>query len=411
MTSRAKLVVAIAAALAVGLAAIIGVSLWRGGGDDQTVTWWVPNWDLEKAGELAAQFEEEHPDYSVELIETTADTMANRISVALDSGEAPDVITELGSRTRTYIEEGQLSDLTSLYDDEMPQSDFIETALDAVSGDDGNVYAVPYRWDAIAMLYNVEMFDEIGMEAPTTWDEFEEAARAITDQTDAYGVAWPMNGNPHDLVLRTMGFALSAGATITDGLPAFPNDSLERALEIMGGSVHQGWASPSSLEVDNSGVRELFINEQIAMYIGGVFDTVQITDAGLTVGTAITPGPDGPGTQIADGWVYVIPEDADNKSAAELLVKFLTRPENMNYLTMTYPARTSAAEDPRFHEDLQAAHYSQVFEYSAPPTNDPRWISMLPYVYGEVQSVALGSSSPTESAENITGELNRVTDQ
>lgn len=412
MKSRTKIVVAGAIALVVAIAAIIGFSLLGGGANrDQTVTWWVPNWDLDSARELVDQFEEEFPDYTVELVETTADTMANRISVALDSGEAPDVITELGSRTRTYIEKGQLSELSGLFDEAMPQDDFISGALEAVSDDDGNVYAVPYRWDAIAMLYNVDMLEEVGVEPPATWAEFEEVAETLTADTDAYGVAWPMNGNPHDLVLRTIGFAISDGATVNNGLPELPRDALANALEIVGGSVAEGWASPSSLEVDNTGVRELFINEQIAMYIGGVFDVVQIEEAGLSVRTLITPGPDGPGTQLADGWVYVIPEEAQNKEGAEELVKFLGRSENMDFLTMTYPGRLSAGENPRFHDELRAPHYAQVSEYSVPPTNDPRWISMLPYVYSEIQSVALGSTTAEESADNIIAELERVTEQ
>lgn len=387
--------------------AIVLSSRSAGDGDRETVTWWVPNWDRQVAGELVEQFEEENPDLVVELVETTADTLANRVSVALESGDTPDVITELASRTRTYIGNDQLADLTGLYDGEMPTDDFIPGALDAVSTDDG-IFGVTYRWDAVALLYNEDLFAEADVEAPTTWDEFEEVARQITEETGVYGAGWPMNGNPHDLVLRFMGFALSGGTEVVDGEPQLTPESTERALEIVGQSVADGWASPSSLEVDNTGVRELFINGQVGMYIGGVFDVNEIQDAGVNVRTAVTPGAEGPGTQLADGWTYIVPQDAPNMDGAERLVQFLGSPSSMESLTLTYPARDSAAENPRFHDEYREPHYLQVSEYSVPPANDPGWVSMVPYVYSEIQAVALGDSSAADAAADIVAESDRV---
>jgi ABC-type glycerol-3-phosphate transport system substrate-binding protein len=404
---RTAAFIAVTGAMVLGVAATIGYSVGTGRDPSRTVTWWVPNWDSEIATELVAEFEAQNPDLSVEMVETTSDTMANKVSVALDSDNPPDVITELSSRTRTYIAKGALSDLSDMYGPDMPRSDFIPGALEAVT-DGAATYAVPYRWDCVALIYNKDLLAAAGItEPPATWADLLADARKLTSG-DVTATAWPMSGAAEDLVRRYLGFALSAGATIEHGVPRMDLASSQAALEIVGGSVAEGWASRSSLEVDNSEVRELFINGRIAMYLGGVFDVEQHLEAGINVGTALTPGPDGPGMQTADGWGYLVPEKAKNASGARRLVEFLSRPETMARLTMTYPARISASGDPRFHDEYREPHYEQLAEHSVPPPNDPAWVGLNPFVYSTVQAVALGQTSPADGARAIQAEADRV---
>lgn len=404
---RTAAFIAVTAAAVLGVAGTFVYTVSSRSDASQTVTWWVPNWDTPIATRLVDQFEAQNPDLSVEMVETTSDTMANKISVALDSGTTPDVITELASRTRTYAGKNQLADLSGMYGPDMPRDDFIPGALAAVSAG-GGIYAVPYRWDCISLIYNKDMFAAAGITAPpATWDEFVANGKALTSG-DVAGIAWPMSGAPGDLVLRFLGFAMSAGATIQDGVPHLSVDSSQAALQILGSSVAEGWGSRSSLEVDNTEVRELFINKRVAMYIGGVFDVQEELDAGMNVGTALTPGPSGPGMQGADGWGYIVPAAAPNADGAKRLVAFLTRPDTMASLTSTYPARISAAGADRFHDEYRAAHYEQLTEHSVPTANDPAWVSMIPTVYSTIQAVALGQTTPADGARAIQAEADRL---
>ncbi|GAA5137631.1 ABC transporter substrate-binding protein [Pseudonocardia adelaidensis] len=404
---RTAAFIGVTAAMVLGVAATIAYSVGTGRDPSRTVTWWVPNWDEPVATELVQEFEAQNPDLSVEMVETTSDTMANKISVALDSGDPPDVITELASRTRTYIAKGSLADLSDLYGPDIPRSDFIPGALDAVTNDTGT-YAVPYRWDCVALIYNKDLFAAAGIAGPpTTWAELVADARKLTSG-DVTATAWPMSGAAEDLVRRYLGFALSAGARVENGVPRLDLASSQAALEIVGGSVAEGWASRSSLEVDNTEVRELFINGRIAMYLGGVFDVQQQLDAGMNVGTALTPGPDGPGLQAADGWGYLVPAEAKNPAGARRLVEFLARPANMARLTITYPARISAGGAPQFHDQYRQPHYEQLAEHSVPPPNDPAWVAMNPFVYSTIQAVALGRTTPAAGARAIQAESDRL---
>jgi multiple sugar transport system substrate-binding protein len=404
---RTAAFIGVSAVVVLGIVGTVVYTVNSGGDTSKTVTWWVPNWDTPIATQLVDEFETQNPDLTVEMVQTTSDTMANRISVALDSGNTPDVITELASRTKSYVAKNQLTDVSDLYGPDMPREDFISGSVEAVSNGD-KTYGVPYRWDCISLIYNKDLFAAAGIsEPPATWAEFVADAKALTSG-DVVGVAWPMSGAPNDLVLRFLGFAMSAGATIQDGIPHLDVDSSRAALEILGSSVAEGWGSRSSLEVDNTEVRELFINKRVAMYIGGVFDVQEELKAGMNVGTALTPGPSGTGMQGADGWGYIVPAQAPNADGAKRLVAFLAQPEKMATLTSTYPARISAAVGDRFHDQYREAHYRQLTEHSVPTANDPAWVAMIPSVYSAIQSVALGQSTPEVGARAIQAEADRL---
>lgn len=365
-----------------------------------TVTWWVPDWDYDEATTIVEQFEQEHPDITVELVQTTGDTVANRTSVALDSGNVPDVITESIARVRTYADKGQLADLSGLYGDEMPVDDFAPGLVDSLTFD-GGTYAVPYRWATNALVYNPELFEAAGIDGPPeTWAEFEEDAKLLTNG-DVVGTAWPMLGNPGDLTLRFLDFAISDGATITDGAPQLTEASSEAAIDLIGGSIAEGWASPSSFELDNTGIRELFLQGRVAMFPAGVFDVDTALEQGAPIATALLPGPDGPGTAQGVGWAYIVPEASENQDAAKTLVEFLGQPENMAALTLTFPARISASDDPKFTTTERLPYAEQLADHSIPAPNDPAWTASVQSVHDIIQEVGLGQTTSADAAARI----------
>jgi multiple sugar transport system substrate-binding protein len=371
-----------------------------------TVTWWVPDWDWDGATKLVKQFESENSSLHVEMVKTTGGTVANKVSVALDAGNTPDVITESIARTKRYNDKGQLADLTSLYDANMPASDFAARLIDTLTVD-GKTYAVPYRWATNALIYNTDLFAKAGISGPpTTWQEFVDDAKKLTTSTVA-GTAWPMQGDPSDLTLRLLDFALQDGTTIQNGTPKFTKSSVEHALQLMGTSVVDGYATKSSFELNNTGIRDLFLQGRVAMYLGGVFDADTAVSQKFPVGTAIAPGPSGPGVQEGVGWDYIVPKAAKNLEGAKKLVSFLGRPENMASLTMTFPARVSAARDAKFQTDVRKPFADQLAKYSIPAPNDPRWTAMIPFVHDTIQQVALGSKSPQDAAAAIMAEAEK----
>ncbi len=387
-----------------------------GSGKKETVTWWAPNWDEATARKLVSQFETENPDVKVDIVVTTWDTMENKIRVALMTKDVPDVITELESRIQGYAAKGLLLKLDDYFDDKMPKDDFIKSALE-INTYDGGVYGVPFRHDGSGVLYNKKMFKDAGLDPdkfPETWDEFISAARKLTKDTnqdgttDQYATAWPL-GNQANAVTRYIQMLFTEGGDVfnenkTKSLLNTP-EAVE-ALRKLTDTIKNGEAPKSTVELDNTSMRDLFINEKIAMYIGGQFDIEPIgkDKPSIELGTAVLPGPGGMGTTTVDGFSLIVPEPAKHKDGARKLVQFIAQPEHMAELTATFPGRKSALEQPKFADPLLKPFSDQLEKGKSKPIHE-NWSNIEKTMYRYIQLVILNNMDVQEAADKMTAEV------
>ncbi len=165
-----------------------------GGGDDTTTTagggeeitlrvaMGSPGDAQIKVWEAAKEaFEATHENVTIEynfqepnLYETTG------LPVLLSSNEAPDVYFEwAGERLRNRHADGYAADITDLVNNGPLSDIFDEGAFNGMVIDD-QIVMVPSNADVTNVYwYNVAIFDELGLDVPTTWDEFLDVARAL----------------------------------------------------------------------------------------------------------------------------------------------------------------------------------------------------------------------------------------
>ena len=188
--TRRVLVAAGVAALALPLAAC------SGSGDDRTqIAFLVPNSgaNVEAAEAMIAAFEDANPDIAVTLETQPAGTEGdNLMKTKLATGEMADVFWyNSGSLFQALNPDQNLVDLS----DESWVGDLQDTMAAVVSTGTG-VYGAPFgSTQAGAVLYNKTIYAELGLEVPTTWDEFAAnneaiAAAGTTAVIQTYGETW-----------------------------------------------------------------------------------------------------------------------------------------------------------------------------------------------------------------------------
>lgn len=407
----------VAAAIATAAVLVLGVGACAdtGSGDnaksggDTTVTWWVPDWQKDAVDTVLKKFQSERPDIKIERVTTTWATMAPKIQVALNSGNAPDLIDELISRVTRYAIKDQLLDISKWFDAKMPVDDFYESAIGA-SSLDGKIYAVPYRWDASALIYNKDMFAKAGIDAPpATWAELQEDAKALK-AIGVYAYGWPY-GNDNSTSTRWLDGYYTEGGTFkvdkTGAVTIDPSAS-ERSLEMLKQGYSEKLVTPSSFESDNTAVQNLLINKQIAFYNDGAYAIDPIRKAGINIGTAMWPGPDGPAKVSADGFAWIVPKSTKHAEAVKALTQFLALPENEAILTATFPGRLSAAKDKRFSDPLLQPFLEQQTKYAVSKPNFVGWDTLIPTIFSSVQSVVLGNKSVSEANKAIVDQAANI---
>lgn len=178
----------------IALVAIAGLALAgcssspTGDGDTTTLTFLVDNTDLSvtTATALIEAFEADNPDITIELDQRPGGSEGdNIVKTRLQTGEMSDVFWyNSGSLLQSLAPEQTLVDLSG-----EPFLDAVsDTFIAGVTAGDG-IYGVPVgNGMGGGILYNIRVYEELGLEVPLTWDEFQANNQAILDS----GVAAPV---------------------------------------------------------------------------------------------------------------------------------------------------------------------------------------------------------------------------
>lgn len=150
---------------------------------------WVPG--LEEA---VAQWNEENPEIQVSFFRMTGDD-GDTIPASIDAGTAPDIVQMSVHSIPGHVVNNRLNDLAE-YADGWGER-FTESTWASVNFDDG-VYAIPQDAGPSGMMYREDLFDEHGIDVPTTWDEYLDAARALQEaDPDLYIAQFSPNETGH----------------------------------------------------------------------------------------------------------------------------------------------------------------------------------------------------------------------
>ncbi|KIL40099.1 ABC transporter substrate-binding protein [Gordoniibacillus kamchatkensis] len=154
------------------------------GGKVEIFSWWTGAGEEAGLQGLIKLFKEKHPDIEVinAAVAGGAGTNAKAVLASRMQGGDPPSAFQVhgGAELNTgWVAAGKVSPLNDLYDQQGWKSKFPKDLLDLVSKD-GNIYSVPvniHRGNVI--FYNKKIFDNNGVKAPATFDEFFAAADAL----------------------------------------------------------------------------------------------------------------------------------------------------------------------------------------------------------------------------------------
>ena len=145
---------------------------------------WEPN-IADETRELIAEFEAMHPRVRIEFEALPPDQYWPRMSALAAANRLPDVFYMSSGFIAEWHDNGLLANL-QLYADELDLEEYYAGVLSTARFPDretGDLHAIPINWVGTVLYYNKTAFDEAGVAYPSadwTWDDFLEAARALT---------------------------------------------------------------------------------------------------------------------------------------------------------------------------------------------------------------------------------------
>lgn len=395
-----------------------------GNGEEVTITYISstilesPEGDFEQA--CIDEFNALDNGIHVEVEGVNANDLMKKYITLATSNSMPDFFLVNLLDTPTVVDMGLAVEATPLFGEEY-MSGFDEATLASASVD-GVAYGIPWFGGASGVLYRKDIFDEKGVEVPTTWDEMVEAAQALTDG-DSYGMALVgtndgSGAGRFQYVLRNFGvdeFTLDEnGKWVTDIGSEKYIDAL-RAYTDLDTKYHV--CPPGVIETDYPTAVNLFSSGKAAMLITGSNAigaiTSQVPDLKGKLGSFPVPAVER-SVSAPGGFGYFISSTSEHQEEAAEFIKFmLEKDREIEFASMTgrLPTRTEALEDSTIKEMPEMSGFLQAREviYQTPNISG---YSEVNDVHGQAyQSVFTGEATVEEAAAKAQERAQEICDE
>ena len=144
-----------------------------GANDPVEISFWTLSSYQALTEKVVSDFEQDHPEIKVNVTINSTDDQKSNLKVAAASDSLPDIWYNWGkSGFLLYRENGFSYDFTDYAKENNWSDKFEQNALDLLTLD-GNLAGYPMAWNNGAIYYRTDIFEELGLEVPQTYEEFE----------------------------------------------------------------------------------------------------------------------------------------------------------------------------------------------------------------------------------------------
>ncbi len=270
------------------------------------------------------------------------------------AGDPPTAVQMLGFSIQDWAAEGALANLNDLAA-EQGWGDVVPAALQRFSTYEGNWVAAPVNVHSTNWVWaNTGLMAELGIEQPTSWDEF--VAAMQTAQDAGYialahgGQAW-QDATVFDSMVMGVGGPEFYQASMVDLDPeALGSEQMVEAFERM--ETLRGFVDENFSGRDWNLASAMVINGEALFQIMGDWAKGEFVNAGQTAGEEFTcfrvPGTEGAVTFNSDQFAMFNVTDSDAQAAQQAMALAVLSPKfqvTFNLVKGSVPARTDVPTD------------------------------------------------------------------
>lgn len=386
------------------------------GSEKATITYWGL-WEPKSVMQpIIDEFQKQNPTITVVYEQRDIKRYKESLLTRINGGDGPDVFRFHNSWTKTM--QGVLAPLPSsvIATDEFKKQYFPVVQSDMTIN--GGIYGIPIYMDTLAMFTNDAVLEDAGIAVPQTWEEFMDAASAVTvrdesGQAHTYGAAI----GSYDNIARAPDLlsALFAQSRIDLKQPQkAPAQNYAEALRFYTNfatgrdNVTKIWDpnAPQALEA--------FTGGNVAFYFGYSWDifAMKAQNPDLRFSTHPIPFLITPIT-VASYWAEGVSNKSKNQKAAMLFLHFLTKKETQQKLyeleakTRLFgelPARRDLSEAFKENQLLYpflAQAETAVSSYFVSDTYDASLNEQLNGYLGNAVRSVLDNTSPESASDTL----------
>ncbi len=294
---------------------------------------------------MIAKYEADNPNVKVNLVTIPWSDIYTKWQTALQGGNAPDVTIGSAAFAASFQAQGVLEPLNDVVDmigGEDAWSDTAASLVELSKTPEGDYFSLPYVNNSVVLWYNKPMLEAAGLEPPTTWEELEAAAAAMTHD-DQYGILIPSSTSQvttqslYSVILSNGGDVVdrSAPDTVTFDAP----EAVE-AIEFYS-SLAQ-YSPPGSGGYDRPEAQAAMTTGKLGMFIYGSWMQGALEAAGPEVASqfGVVPLPsngDGAGAFMGNLTLFAF-NDTEHPAEAKEFLSYMLDPASYEEFVLLNPS-------------------------------------------------------------------------
>jgi multiple sugar transport system substrate-binding protein len=276
----------------------------------------------------------------------------------------------------------------------------------------GRQYGIPFETNTLVLFYNVDLFQEAGLDPdrpPKTWEQLTSYAAKLT-KDDVFGLSICAVASEEG-TFQWLPFLQQNGGDIFH----LDNPAAIEALELWVDWIQKGYVSKEIVNMDQwSGVRPQFQNGVAAMMINGPWCVKPIRDEVPDLNWRVAPLPGRKKQASAMGGVdFGIIKKAKNADAAWEFIKWLYKPENIAEFWQkfgTLPLMPAIAEKaPYWKGDPVFDVLLEQMKYAAPRGPHPKWPQIFTAIFTAMQEALTGMKTAEQALKDAAKRVKQIT--
>jgi N,N'-diacetylchitobiose transport system substrate-binding protein len=294
----------------------------------------------------------------------------DRFVTSIAGGTTPDVAETGTTWTPEFADAGALAPLDEYVDGAGIGDDLVEGLVEAGTYDE-QLYGMPWYAGVRSLVYNTEMFEQAGVEPPTTWAELEDAAAGLKEEyPDKIAVAVPGDAEftVYPWVWGAGGeVATLDGDTWTSGLDS---PESQEGIEFWTGlATEGGYSSEGATTWRETDVLDAFAAGDVGMAVMGSWTPGAIVEANPDMegkfAAVPIPGEDGGiAPSVLGGSHLSMFETAEDKELAWTFIEMMTTGEfaqQWGEQSGYFPGQVSLLDETLKSTDPLVAPFAQQF--------------------------------------------------
>lgn len=284
-----------------------------GTGDTKIVIW--HRWEGEYYKAIRQIFADYATANNVQVELLLVQNVADKATLAIPSGQGPDIIAWVNDRVGDSALSGIIQPLTEYgVDEAYLRSNFTDVATDAVVYD-GEAYGIPESMEAMTIIYNKALITEA--ELPKNTDELLAKAATYNAAPDKYLFVYNAKGDVYAAASWFQGMGLEL--VKPDGTTDVGNEDSVKAAELI-----RSFSEIMPAESDYGTSDALFKDGKAAMILNGPWAIADYQAKGIDVGLSTVPvvsASGKPGAPFVGVKLLMLAANSKNPQAAVDLMK------------------------------------------------------------------------------------------